>query len=94
MCEAEPSDSTVMSPTTNTVSNSTTLEQLSTANKQQQQMIEVRQAMYNGNSDSPSGSESSSSSSGSGSDRDISPVLQDYPEQSREAARSLQVQGE
>ncbi len=92
MCEAESSGYTVMSPTTNSVSNSTTLEQLSSSNKQQ--MIEVRRAMYNGNNDeSPSGSDSSSSS-GSGSDRDSSPVLQDYPEQSRGASGSLQMQGE
>lgn len=90
-CESGPSSyvhSAVMSPTTNSLNNSTTAEQQLSSNSTSEQS----QDMYNGNSDSPSGSDSSSSS-GSGSDRESTPVVQDCIEQTR-GAESLQMQGE
>ncbi|XP_064393758.1 homeobox protein ceh-17-like [Halichondria panicea] len=89
-CESGPSSyvhSAVMSPTTNSLNNSTTAEQQLSSNSTSEQS----QDMYNGNSDSPSGSDSSSSS-GSGSDRESTPVVQDCIEQTR-GAESLQMQG-
>lgn len=107
-CESGPSGyehSAVMSPTTNIVSDATTVDSQAqlkhrlgqVTNSSEQHLLEVGQDMYNGNSDSPSGSDSSSSSA-SGSDRESSPVAQDCAEQPASHAGGgagiLQMQGE